>query len=257
VGQKIMHRYNYDVHAEWAGNRKKPKQIGEEFLRMIDSLTKLYPIPSECEKSYWTVLDESADDDAAPLSRYINDFEKYVKNNICTDEDDVPDPGGGYWLFSGLTFEPISAYNGGRLSFNLQDGSPFKNEFEFEIGGDMSPPEPGQINFSFFKDALLAGLSIWPADWANVRCSQFGATPAEASLDPHFPYSGFQMPWMCYLSAARAVGVSVPPGIVTERTPDGGLLLIAAETRLDPDDPYHMARSRSLAELMIKHVVSN
>jgi hypothetical protein len=62
---------------------------------------------------------------------------------------------------------------------------------------------------------------------------------------------------MCYLSADRAVGVRVPPGIVTERTPDGGLLLIAAEARLDPDDPFHMARSRSLAELMIKRFGGN
>jgi hypothetical protein len=153
--------------------------------------------------------------------------------------------------------EPLSVCGRGSLCFNLQDGSPFNNDFEFELGASVSPPDPDWVTFPFYKAALLAGLSIWPADWANVRCSQFGATPAEASLDPDFPYSGFQMPWMCYLSADRAVGVRVPPGIVTERTPDGGLLLIAAEARLDPDDPFHMARSRSLAELMIKRVGGN
>jgi hypothetical protein len=59
---------------------------------------------------------------------------------------------------------------------------------------------------------------------------------------------------MCYLSAERAAKVRAPAGIVTERTPDGGLLMIAAETRLDPQDPQHMKRSRALAELLIEHV---
>lgn len=246
--------YNYTAHAVWGGNHKKPKQIGAEFLRMVDALTAIYPVPPDCTKSYWTLLDESEDEEADLLTKYSDNMTKYVKDNICRDEDDIPDPDGGYWIFSQLMLEPLSASGRSSLSFNLQDGSPFKNDFEFELGASVSPPDPDRVTFPFYKAALLAGLSIWPADWANVRCSQFGASPAEASLDPHFPYSGFQMPWMSYLSAERAVGVSVPAGIVTERTPDGGLLMIAAESRLDPDDPYHMARSRSLAELMIKHV---
>jgi hypothetical protein len=47
--------------------------------------------------------------------------------------------------------------------------------------------------------------------------------------------------------------VSVPAGIVTERTPDGGLLMIAAETRLDPQNAEHMKGSRAIAEIMIEH----
>lgn len=249
--------YNYAARAVWGGNRKKPKQIGDEFLRMVDALTAIYPVPSDCTKSYWTLLDENDDEDADLLTNYTDNMTQYVKDNICRDENDIPDPGGGYWIFSQLMLEPLSVCGRGSLNFNLQDGSPFKNDFEFELGASVLPPDPDWVTFPFYKAALLAGLSIWPADWANVCCSQFGATPAEASLDPDFPYSGFQMPWMCYLSAELAVGVSVPPGIVTERTPDGGLLMIAAETRLDPDDPYHMARSRSLAELMIVRVGDN
>jgi hypothetical protein len=61
------------------------------------------------------------------------------------------------------------------------------------------------------------------------------------------------MPWMSYLSAERAAKVSVPAAIVTERTAHGGLLMIAAETRLDPQNPEHMKRSRVLAEIMIEH----
>jgi len=62
------------------------------------------------------------------------------------------------------------------------------------------------------------------------------------------------MPWMSYLSAERAANIRAPAGIVTERTPDGGLLMIAAETRLDPQNPEHMKRSRAIAEIMIEDV---
>jgi hypothetical protein len=65
------------------------------------------------------------------------------------------------------------------------------------------------------------------------------------------------MPWMSYLSAERAAKVRAPAGVITERTPEGGLLMIATETRLDPQDPEHIKRSRAIAEIMIEYVGNN
>ena len=247
-----MNIYNYDCHAQCAGNFKRPKQIGEDFLRMIDILKTIYSGPIDATKSEWSVLDIDDDGESAPLTLYIDNFTDYVEHKMCTDEDGELDPSGGYWIYSDLIFEP-SSVNRGNLSFNVHDGSPIQNQFEFEVGG-MTPPDPALVTFSFYKQALLSGLSIWPADWANVRCSLSDASPAEACLDPTFPYSGFQMPWICYLSAERAARIRAPAGIVTERTPDGGLLMIAADTRLDPDNAEHMKHSKLLAQFMIKHV---
>jgi hypothetical protein len=36
----------------------------------------------------------------------------------------------------------------------------------------------------------------------------------------------------------------LPQEIITERTPDGGLLMIAVEERLDPANPEHLCFSR-------------
>jgi hypothetical protein len=36
-----------------------------------------------------------------------------------------------------------------------------------------------------------------------------------------------------------------------ERTPDGGLLMIATEDRLDPANPEHLRAARVIAETMI------
>jgi hypothetical protein len=76
--------------------REKPKQIGAEFLRMVDALTAIYPVPSDCTKSYWTLLDESDDEDADFLTKYANNMTKYVEDNIRRDENDILDPDGGY-----------------------------------------------------------------------------------------------------------------------------------------------------------------
>jgi Immunity protein 52 len=69
--------------------------------------------------------------------------------------------------------------------------------------------------------------------------------------DQTFPDSKFQIPWLGYLSAPLAAGVTVRPEIQTERTLDGGLLMTATEDRLDPTNPEHLRRARILAETLI------
>jgi len=69
--------------------------------------------------------------------------------------------------------------------------------------------------------------------------------------EPTFPASVFHVPWFAYLSAPLAAGLDLPAEILTERTSDGGLLMIAAEERLDPANPEHLHRARILAETLI------
>ncbi len=237
-----MPLYNYVARAKCAGNRKQPKQIADDVLQMVASVGKVYEPPAGCKIAGWIVADIDGSYRPAKLSKYVDNFTNYVEHNMCIYEGE-PDPMGGYVIFFGLSIEPKSAL--GIFKCSVRDGSPVENDFEFQVGEYTIPPAPDRINFSFYKGALLGGLSIWPADWANVGCSLSGADPAEASVDPTFPYSGFQMPWISFLSAERAAKVRAPAGVVTERTPDGGLLMIAAETRLDPQNAEHMKHSRA------------
>ena len=65
--------------------------------------------------------------------------------------------------------------------------------------------------------------------------------------------SGFHIPWLGYLSAPLASGFELPPEILTERTPDGGLLMTATKERLGPTVPEH--RRRVIAETMVARTV--
>jgi hypothetical protein len=80
---------------------------------------------------------------------------------------------------------------------------------------------------------------------------------AAVPLDPTFPYSVFHIPWIAYLSAEDASEVMLPRDILTEPTPDGGLLMSATTDRLDPMNSEHARRARILADLMIARMGSN
>jgi hypothetical protein len=124
-----------------------------------------------------------------------------------------------------------------------------------EAGINLLPPDPAIVTYPIFKLAMLAMVSIWSPTWSNARCyiwDSYGKPPTEPG-DAPFPYSGFQMPWLSYLCAKQAARVQPPSELLTERTPDGGLSMIAAETRFDPTNREHMRRSRLMAGIMIGH----
>ena len=50
--------------------------------------------------------------------------------------------------------------------------------------------------------------------------------------------------------SARAVQFPLPADIRTERAPDGGLLLTVTDEPLDPINPEHLRRARTLVEAM-------
>ena len=73
----------------------------------------------------------------------------------------------------------------------------------------------------------------------------------QVPIDPTFPDTIFHIPWIAYLSAERAAGLTLAREILTERMPDGGLLMSATTDRLDPMNPEHVRRARILAEILI------
>jgi hypothetical protein len=124
------------------------------------------------------------------------------------------------------------------------------------------------VTYPLFKAALLAANKIWCAPWACAQAFRCGSisVPIEFApgvmatqikgvtqvpVDPTYPYSIFHIPWIAYLSAEYAAGVTPPRDILVERTPDGGLLMSATADRLDPMNPEHARRARVIAEVMI------
>jgi hypothetical protein len=127
------------------------------------------------------------------------------------------------------------------------------------------PVDLSIVTFPIFKAALLALVANWALPWSSAYAfrSNVAMVPVHGGAglklesrpmlpqEPAFPRSPFEIPWIGYLSATLSAGLRLSPEITTERVLDGGLLMIATEDRLDPDNPDRLRRARIIAETMI------
>ena len=236
----------YRILSAWAGATRSSAEIGQTFLATLDALSKVDP-----SLTNWRFFDpQDEEGPGLPLDAQLrSSFTQFVEANTKQDDWDRPDPDYGYYLLA--SNHGVTESRNRVAEFSVTAGCRWENYSEFDIGGSSTPPDPLAITYRLYKHALLAIIAHWPAPWACAICSSWGERPAQASGDPSFPYSQYQMPWIGYLNAERARGLAVPAVLQSERTPDGGLLMSAATERLDPANREHMARSKVLAEIMI------
>jgi hypothetical protein len=216
--------------------------VGAKFLRTIDALSHIDPIFDD-----WNVIDCQAMS-SSPLAKVRPRIAALVENNVSRDDWDSPDADPGYYVvgMTGNSIDPRS------MSLTINSGGKEKGEIMLEAGDVEVASDPAIVTYPLFKAALLVINSIWSPTWTNACAFEmdYENEPLIPGM-PLFPYSRFHIPWLAYLSAPLADGADLPAEILTERTPDGGLLMIAAEERLDPTNPQHLRRSRLIAETMI------
>jgi len=246
----------YEIHSAWPGRPEAVAEIGKRFVRMLGLFELLHPsfrnwmTPSAAPVD-WEDPDEPPAEIIA-IASLGRDLAPWVIANTKRDDWCKPDPDEGYWLFA-RNDDPADASGADKVSVFICAGNKSVDHGSFEIGSEVSPPNPALVTYPIYKGALLAILSVWSPPWANVRCSIWGHKPTSPPGLPPFPYSGFQMPWISYLCAERAAKLGPLPDLVTERTPDGGLLISATTDRFDPTNVQHTRASRQMAQIMIEH----
>jgi hypothetical protein len=228
-------------------------------VNTLDALSRVDPIVF----SNWEVMDFPAIE-SLPLATARLRIAAIIDNNVGRDDFGQPEPDDGYsaGASTGHTLSPR------RMSLRIDAGGTNAGETDLEAGEYDMFPDPAVVTYPVFKGALLAINEIWPPSWAwayafrsnyvkvpesygaGVQGYRLESLPPVPS-DPTFPYSPFHVPRLAYLSAQLAAGIELPVEIKTERTPDGGLLMIAAEERLEPTEPEHLRRACILAEIMI------
>lgn len=240
-----MSELAYAIRAEWYADKDKPAEIGAKSLRTLDSLTALDPVFDG-----WHIVD--AGERSIPLESARAQIAKLVEDNVSRDDFDFPEPSNGYAVWA-TTCDEVQVPLGKSMNLAISAGAARRNELVLEAGGYLAAPDPAIVTYAAFRSAVITVGSIWPCPWLNAYVfsdSYWTTSPVPGA--PPFPYSLFHMAWMSYLSAPLAKGLVPPPELIAEPTPGGGMLLIAAEDRLDPTDPEHLRRSRMLAEIMIE-----
>jgi len=236
--------FKYSIRSELPFGSETPASIGAKFVDTLDSLTRIEPTLF----TNWKVTDIPAMT-SQPLATARSRIADIVESNVSRDEFREPDPDYGH---SAVAFTD-KVVESRRIHLRVRTGGKFERTTCLETGRWKVLPDPTIVTYPIFKDALFAINAIWPPLWACAyafRVDYFEKPLASGA--PLFPYSRFHIPWMGYLPASPTKRfVLPPPEIVTERTPDGGLLMIATEDRLDPTNPEHLRRARIIAETMI------
>jgi hypothetical protein len=241
--------YHYDIRSEWPGRPEAPVDIGRKFLQTLDAFGRIDPVFSD-----WGTGDIDKNPEGASIEALRPNFTDFVEDNVARDGWDRPTPDDGYDLWAANQFCDFPRASPRTMNFLIRAGSKWANDNSLTAGSSSFPPDPAIVTYPIFKAALLTMISIWPPSWANARYYVGGLNPPPTPPgEPPFPNSGFQMPWLSYLCAERSAGIVPPSGMMTERTPDGGLLMIAAKTRFDPTNRDHVKRSRALLEIMMQH----
>jgi immunity protein 52 of polymorphic toxin system len=236
--------FRYCIRSDLPAHPESPTSIGAKFLITLDALSRIDPTIF-CD---WNITDLPAIE-SLPLAAARSCIATIIERNVSRDDLGEPDPDwGGYWALAstGHGLGPR------RMSLRIAAGAKRDGATDLEAGEYDMLPDPAVVTYPVFKGALLAINAIWPPAWAcayalRMDYDKVPLCPGAAL----FPYSRFHIPWFAYLSAPLAVGIELPPEIMTERMPDGGLLMIATEERLEPTNPEHLRRTRILAETMI------
>jgi hypothetical protein len=238
-----MSKYNYNMGAAWQLKPETPSTLGQKFLQTLDAIIQAYPGVGK-----WQILDPQ-NRTILPINDARRKIARLVEDNVCRDEDEEPQPDDGYNMISENMFEITPK----RLSWSATVGGKYGSRIKFMAGHILVPSDPEVVTYPLYKAVLLATIAFWPSNWANAYAfsSDYDKAAPAPGIPPH-PTSRYLIPWLSYLPASLADDIHLPPEILTERTPDGGLLMIVAEERLDPTNAEHMRRSRILAELMIE-----
>jgi hypothetical protein len=253
--------YRYSVRGCWvARTDEKPADIGAKFLRTLDTLSGIDPLFSDWQFTGTWQLPEQHRFSFVPLAAGRNRIVEIVESGVYIDDFNQRCPEYGYSVHAiagdeGPRRVAVTASTK-RQSFDLSFG-------EHNIASDLSI-----VRYPLFRAALLAIGATWEAQWACAYANRndvvevpvnFGrGMPAlridsapQVPLDPTFPTSIFHIPWIGYLAEPLAAGLRLAPEILSERTPDGGILMSACEERLDPANPEHVRRARIIVETMV------
>lgn len=246
----------YSIESAWPGKPEPPAAIGSTFLQFLERLQALHPMFCNWVTRKAAPVDWEDPSEypvkTVPVAMLGSDLAPWVIANMKRDDWLKPDPDLGYWLF-GYSDDPGAMSGADQVDVFICAGNRWRDHGTFEVGSWVAPPNPALSTYPIYKGALLAMVSTWAPPWVNARCSIWGQKPTSPPGLPPFPYSGFQMPWISYLCAERAAKLGPTPDLMTERTPDGGLLISATTDRFDPSNFEHMRASQRMAEIMIEH----
>jgi hypothetical protein len=227
--------WGYEIMAYWGPRCETPAECGERYWRMLSSLARVNPAFSGWKfagrKCFWPMPGGPGEE----LARLIADC-------VARGDDGKPEPVYGYRFGAGTRTREKSSLT---LNVHAACYSPTLSSLTNTVNlltRPLNEENARLITLPVFRPALLAIAEAWDATWcAAYPWDIIDLWPKPGPGQPHF-----RMAWITYLSARFAPLVTPPRSAISERLPDGALLMIATEERFDIANPAHLAVARDI-----------
>jgi hypothetical protein len=259
-----MNSYDWFMQSALSRGVEDPAAIGEKYLRTLDALSRIDPVlrgwiiwQSNCsleDLEAWAEAGalEPAPVRPIPLEQARLDMTDLVEANVCRDDWDEPQPDEGYSLVANNGPDRTAR----SVGVSVTAGSEFNyNQWSVMFGDPARiPPDPSIMTYPILGGVFRVMTSIWPTPWAKLSGStaEYEERPGVVGRTSIETFR-HDITWMGYLSAGCAPGFQPPAELISERTADGGLLMISAEERPDPTNAEQMRRSDLLGAIMQKY----
>ena len=220
----------YAITAYWGPRRDDPASCATQLLRMLDGLSAIDPVFGN-----WYCASRMKMVPAASLNRET--LAGLISKGVSREDSGVPFPGNGYWFgaFNDTRKNPrtleISIHAGcstSGVNLVLLKTMPLNKE------------NASFIDLRVLKPAILAIVSAWDATW----CVAYPMDLLPLRTKANRPW--FSLAWMTYVSPRFAPMITPPRSAISERLPNGALLLIATEGRFETENPAHLAVARDI-----------
>jgi Immunity protein 52 len=235
-----MNRELYDLWAFWGPREEDAAQCAVRLAATLTGWAAAHPVFARWNRKGDTRAQANKPFCAMPPR--VDELTKIVKRGLThKDEPREPWPELGYvvWAWNGID-GPRSA------AFHLDAGSYaptpiFPNSLRLHLPSGL-PATADIMNSAVLRKMLLSAVSAWEPAWGSI--ASYSYEQRTFVPKPHFPR--FRSGWMTYLSAPYAARITPPAPAITERTTDGGLLLLATQEAFTIENPEHVAAADAI-----------
>jgi hypothetical protein len=237
----VLSEYDYSIQSGGFDPANDPQSIGARFLKTLDDLSEIAP-----EFSNW-LLTDSVKLKQLKLADVRDKIGALVENNVSRDDFGEPDPSDGYYMaaFNHPAASPKT------ISFSAVTLRGNIDTTQMCFGGKPEGVDASLVNYPLFRASMLAIIANWSCEWATATGFKIKLRHVPEGPAIRVETESFHHPtWFAYLCAGRATGLALPPDMITQRTANGGLLMIAGEERLDSSNLAQMKHADLLTAIM-------
>jgi hypothetical protein len=230
---------SYDITSYWGARPEAADALAGRLKRFLGRLSAIGP-----EYSSWSFARAGKRGRLDPSD--IRALATMIEKSVARSDDGRPEPESGYQIVFGNWNDRAS--NLESIVFHVNAGCSYDASYFTNCVSLATEPQPrgtpSRYTYEVLKAIMLAIIDCWDVTYcAAINSDLLYLEPSPAELGRAF----FRLAWIAYISPRLASLLRPPPPLMTERLPNGGILMTATTEQFEVDNPDHVAGARGIA----------